>query len=117
MLNLFIIQNIYIEKNTYKNSSGKFKVRLPRTSSPNFKYPINPVSIIKLVTITIPTFNTPNTVENCLGFFISCSKGKTYETSIGTKIILIEFVSTKLTKLIPSNAKILVPKYKGIVVQ
>lgn len=72
-------------KKSYKNSSGKFKVRLPRTSFPNLKYPIKPVTIIKLETITMPTFRTPNTVENFLGFFISCSKGKTYVKRVKTK--------------------------------
>ena len=62
---------------TYKNSSGKFKVRLPRTASPNLQKPMKPVRTMRLVTITMPTFSTPNGVENCFGFFISCSSGKT----------------------------------------
>lgn len=104
------------------NSSCRFNVILPRTSLPNFKYPKKPVSIIKLVTITMPTFNTPNKVENCLGFFISCSKGKTYKKTKqkqnrgSTKLDNMNYYKT-YTKLIPSNAKILVPKYRGIVDQ
>lgn len=55
--------------------SGKFRVTLPSMSSPNARYPINPMETNKHVIKPMPIFNTH---PKSSGRFISFSKGNTY---------------------------------------
>lgn len=61
----------------YASASGKFRVKLPATFSPHFKYPKNPKLMNRTVTIDIPMFRTPNGLSNDSGFFIAFFSGRT----------------------------------------